>query len=129
MLLLTGKELEISPNGVEQYLRITIVQIGASQKVSADHLQAVSARLVGSQHQSSRLDGLLDDGNLTLVKLEVNNLPRFCFLSGQLLLNFPLKFFFWHLASLVQPGCTIELLPVPPGHLGQLQPLGPAHLL
>ena len=29
----------------------------------------------------------------------------------------------------MQPGCTIEVLPVPPGQLGQFDPLRPSHFL
>lgn len=44
------------------------------QKVSADHLQAISARSVRSEHQGGRIDCLLDQRNLALVHVEVDQL-------------------------------------------------------
>ena len=47
-----------------------MVQVGSSQKVCADHFQAVAARSVTSEHQSRRLDRFLNDRHLALVQLE-----------------------------------------------------------
>ena len=55
----------------------SLSEIRSCQEVRADHLQTVAPRLVRSQHQSCRLNRLLDDRNLGLVQLEVDNLPRF----------------------------------------------------
>jgi anti-sigma B factor antagonist len=60
-----------------------IVQIGSGQKICADHLQTVTARFVGSEHQGCRLNCLLDNRNLAFIKLEINNFPRLGLLSGQ----------------------------------------------
>src|SRR2546430_16789490 len=92
---------------------ITIVQIRSSQKVGTDHLQAVAAGAIASQHQSRCFQRLLNDRDLALVELEINDLTRLSFFPGQLLLDFSPELLFRHLASLVQPGCTVELLPVP----------------
>ena len=67
-----------------------------------------------------RLDRLLEHRNLALVELEIDNLPGFRFLARQFLLHFPLELIFRQRARLVQPGCTIELLPIPAA------PLSPA---
>ena len=40
------------------------------------------------------------------------SLPRFCFPPSKFLLDLPLNLPLRHLAGLVQPGCTIEVLPV-----------------
>ena len=50
------------------------VDVRAGQEVGADHLQAVAAGPVRAQHQSCRLDRLLDNRDLTLVDLEVDQL-------------------------------------------------------
>src|SRR5207245_8389055 len=52
--------------------------------------------------------------DLALVELEIDDLPGLGLFSGQLLLDFSPELLFRHLASPVQPGCTIELLPIPP---------------
>ena len=66
----------------------------------------------------ARIEGLLDDRKLTLVQLEVDDLPGFGFLPGQFLLHFPLELVLGHLAGFLHPGCTIEALTVPPRQLG-----------
>jgi hypothetical protein len=60
-------------------------------------------------------DRLLDSGISALVQLEVNELRRFVFFPGQLLLHLPPKLFLRCSTGFVQPGCTIELLarPIP----------------
>jgi hypothetical protein len=53
-------------------------------------------------------------GYLARVQFEIDNLPRFGFPPGQFLLNFLLEVHLRHLAGVVQAGCTIEVLSVPP---------------
>src|SRR5207249_7539111 len=61
---------------------------------------------------------------------EINDLPGFGFFPCQLLFDLTPELVFWQHASSVQPGCTVEALPIPPPRqLGQFQPLRPAHLL
>jgi hypothetical protein len=43
----------------------------ACQEIRTDHLQAVTARFVGTQHQGCSVERLLDDRYLALVDLEV----------------------------------------------------------
>src|ERR1035437_8280065 len=81
--LLARQELEELPDRIQQYFRISVVQIRSRQKVRTDHRQTVAARFVRAQHQSRRLDCLLDDGNLTLIDLEVDQLRRLRFLPRQ----------------------------------------------
>jgi hypothetical protein len=85
--LVGGQEVERARKRPQQDVRIPVVQIGSGQKVSADHLQAVAAGLITSEHQSCRLECLLDYWNLALVQLEVDDFPRLGFSPGQLLLN------------------------------------------
>src|SRR5207249_7605284 len=76
-LLLVGRqEMERAGKRAEQHVRISLIQIGSGQKVRADHLKTVAAGLIAAQHQSRRLDRLLDDRNLALIQLEIDNLPR-----------------------------------------------------
>ncbi len=42
-------------------------------------------------------------------RLEIQNLPRFGFFSGQVSFDFPFELFFWEFLCLVHPGCTNEL--------------------
>src|SRR5215469_2696034 len=83
-------------------------------EIGADHLQAVSARAIRSQHQSSRFQRLLNYWDLTPVEVEIDDLPGFGFLAGQFLLDLLLELLFRHFPRFMQPGCTIEVLPVPP---------------
>jgi len=44
--------------------------VRSRQKISTDHLQAVAARAIASQHQSCCLQSLLDDRDLAFVEFE-----------------------------------------------------------
>src|SRR5208282_505643 len=114
---------------VEQDLRVAVVQVCSCKEIGADHFQAVAARFVRAQHPRCRLDRLLDDRDLALVDLEVDQFRRLRFLSRQFLLHLPPEVLLRQSASFVQPGCTIEVLTVPPRDLRQLQPLCPSHFL
>jgi hypothetical protein len=60
-------------------------------------------------------------GHLALVKFEVDDLPRFGRPPRQFLLNrLLLEVLLRHLTGFVHPGCTIEVLPVPPCQFDQL---------
>jgi hypothetical protein len=37
-----------------------LLKIGSSEKIRTDHLQTISPGLIGSEHQTSRFEGLLD---------------------------------------------------------------------
>src|SRR5579864_6528455 len=97
---------------MQQQSRLTAVQVRTGQKIRADHFQTISSRFIAAEHQSRGLDRLLDDWELALVEFEVDDLPRFGVLSGQLLFDLSLEFFFGQNLGFVQPGCTIELLTV-----------------
>src|SRR6266567_32848 len=56
--------------------------------------------------------------HLALVQFEVDNLPWFGFPPRQFLLNLLLEVLLRHLTGFVQPGCTIEVLPVSLRELG-----------
>jgi hypothetical protein len=70
----------------------------------------------------------LDDRQLTLIKLEVNDLPRLGFLPREVPFDFVLKSLLWHFLRLVQPGCTIEVFSIPPRYFHELHRLAPSHL-
>ena len=72
---------------------------------------------------------MLDDWQLALVQLKIDDLPRFSLPPGQFFLDLLLKLLRRHLAGFVQPDCTIEVLTIPLGQLGQLHTLGPADFL
>jgi hypothetical protein len=55
----------------------------------------------------------LNDGQLTLVWLEIDNLPRFRVQAGQAAFDFTLELFLRNLLGFVHPGRIIESLPVP----------------
>lgn len=113
LLLLSGQEREEPRHRKQQGLRISVVQVGARQKVRADHLQAVTSGSVASQHQGRGLDRSFNDRYLALVKFEVDNFLGLCYFSCEFALHGPLKLLLRQLASFVQPGCTIEMLPIP----------------
>ena len=52
------------------------------QEIRADHLQTVPPRLVRSEHESRRLDCLLDHRDLALVELEVDDFRRTWVIEG-----------------------------------------------
>src|SRR5579864_9503709 len=97
---------------MQEQLRIAAVETSSRQEVRADHLQAIPAPFVATEHQRGRLNCLLDHWDLALVEFEVDDLPRFGVLPGQLLFDLSLKFFFGQNLGFVQPGCTIELLTI-----------------
>src|SRR5579864_415426 len=98
---------------MQEQLRIAAVETSSCQEIGADHLQTIPPRFVAAEHQSRGLDRLLNDWDLALVEFEVDNLPRFGVLSGQLLFDLSLEFLFGQHLGFVQPGCTIEALIVP----------------
>ena len=76
MLLFARQEIEELVDRLQQYFRISLLEVRSRKEIGADHLQAVTAGLVRSQHQGS-FQGLLDDRNLAFVDLEINDLVRF----------------------------------------------------
>ena len=66
-------------------------QVGSCEKIRADHLEAVTARLIGPEHQPSNFKGPLDHGQLALVKLEIDNLPGLSFFARQMPLHLDFK--------------------------------------
>ena len=65
--------------------------VSACQKIRADHLQAVTARLVSSKHQAGSLNGLLHHGQLALIKLEIDNLSGLRFFAREMPFDLSLK--------------------------------------
>ena len=68
------------------------LQSSAGKKISADHLEAIAARFIAAERESCDFERTLDDWQLPLAELEVDDLPRFCFLPGQMSLDFSFKF-------------------------------------
>ena len=96
-------------------IMITHLQTHSLQKIRADHLQIVASRLIAPKHETRCFKRLLNDRQLVLVGLEVENFPRFGFLSGQVFRYFSFEFLFGKFARFMQPGCTIEPLTARPG--------------
>ena len=76
-----------------QSLRLSFSEICAGEKIGTDHLQAVAARLVGPEHKADRFKRFLDHGQLTLVKLEVDNFSGLSLFPGKMPLDFSLEAF------------------------------------
>ena len=113
----------------QKSILVARLQAHSRQKIRTDHLQAIAPRFVAPQHQRRCLERLLDYRQLALVRLEIENLPRFRFFPGQVLSDLPFEFFFGQFPGFVHPGCTIELLTVPPRYLRQFRRLGPPNLM
>ena len=94
--------------------RFILRQIGAREKIGTDHLEAIASRFISSEHQACCFEGLLDHRKLALVQLEIGDLLRLGLFPCQLSFNRTFESFFRHPLRLVQPGCTIELVPIPP---------------
>ena len=73
------QELEEPYNQLQEHLGAAVIQVRACKEICTDHFQAVSARLVATEHQSSRLQCLFDYRNLTLVEFEINDFVRLRF--------------------------------------------------
>ena len=56
------------------------------QKIGTDHLQAIAPGFVAAEHESSGLDGLFNDRDLTFVEFEINDLAGFRVLAGEVFL-------------------------------------------
>jgi hypothetical protein len=89
--LLFGQKPEESRHREQQHLRISVVQVGPGQKLRADHFQAVASRAVASRIS----DAVSIARSMTSIWLEIDNLPRFRFLSGQFPVDSLLKLFIW----------------------------------
>jgi len=89
----------------------------------------MTSRLVASQHARSSFNSAFDDWNLTFVELELDEFPTFSNLPSKLSFYGSLKVFPGQRASYVQPGCTLELLPVPSREFRQLHTFSPPNLL
>ena len=89
-------------------------KIGARKKIGTDHLEAIASRFISSEHQACCFEGLLDHRKLALVQLEIGDLLRLGLFPCQLSFNRTFESFFRHPLRLVQPGCTIEWVPIPP---------------
>ena len=59
--MLTREEFEESLDRLQQYFRISVLEVRSRKEIGANHLQAVPGR---------RLDRLFDDGDLALVDLK-----------------------------------------------------------
>ena len=70
-----------------------LLKIRSREKIRTDHLQAIASRLVCAKHQAGSFDGPLNHRQLTLVKLEVDDLPRLRFLPRQVSLDSRLNSF------------------------------------
>src|SRR5712675_580455 len=125
---LRGRRIEIHWAVDSRTLRTALFKPGTCEKIRTDHLQAVTARFIGPQHQTGSFKGFLDHGQLALINLEVDNFPRLRFFAGQMPFDLSFKPLLGQFLGFVQPGCTIELFPIFPGHLDQFGRFAPTHL-
>jgi len=102
-------------------------QRGACQEIRANHLQRIASGFVGPEHESRDFKRTLDHGQLALVQLKIDDLPRLRFLAGQVAIHFPSKLFFRKLLRFVHPGCTVEFGSIATRHLYQFSCLRPPH--
>jgi hypothetical protein len=80
--LLLRKETEEPRQRIQQYVWFPTIEICHSQEIRANHLEALAPGFIGSQHQTGRLNRLLNLRNLALVRLEIDDLERFAIFSG-----------------------------------------------
>jgi len=74
-----------APNRFFDYLAAFSSTFTSARKSA--QIIAIAAGFVASQHQSSRFQDLLNHRQLTLVNLEIDDLPRFRFLSREMMLH------------------------------------------
>jgi hypothetical protein len=72
-----GQEPEKPHHRPQQDLGVSALQMRPRQEIRTDHLQTVPPRLVGSEHERSRIDRLFDHWRLALVDLGIDQLARF----------------------------------------------------
>jgi hypothetical protein len=77
VLLLNREEFEESLDGLQQYFRISLLEVRSRKEIRANHFQAVPAGLVRTQHECGSLECLFNDGDLAFVDFKVDNLLRF----------------------------------------------------
>lgn len=104
--LLTSLPISFEHSAAKQIVVLNLVS------VRTVHLHAIAPRLIGSDHQTDGFQGLLDHRQLTLVKREIENLPRFCFLLRRVSLDIPLEFLLGEYLGFVHTvnSYTLELL-------------------
>ena len=68
-----------------------MLKVCACEEVGAHHFQAVTPGLIGSEHQAGSLKGFFNYGQLALIKLEVNNLPKLGVFSRKMPFHLSLK--------------------------------------
>ena len=69
------------------------VSKAAPAKKSAQIISSEYPGLVIAEHQRRDFKGALDNGQLPLVQLEIDDLPRLRFLASQVPIHFPSKLF------------------------------------
>src|SRR5438045_6869067 len=111
-LLLYREKVEEAVHRKQQHFWSSLIQVCSCQKIGANHLQAIPSRAVAAQHQSSGFERTVDDRNLALVEFESYDLPGLPVFSRQFPFHFSSELVFGHFPRFVQPGCTIELLPI-----------------
>jgi hypothetical protein len=109
-------------------LEFLVSSVGARQEVRTDHLQTIATRLVGPEHERRRFDGFLDDRQLTLVELEVDNLPRLRFLPVRCRSTSPLNPSFAIPLALCNQVAQSKFSPSLLAHFDQFHRFAPSHL-
>ena len=124
LLPLRLRKAEYQPSESRQKsILVARLQARPRQKIRADHLQAVAARLVAPEHQSRCFERLLDHRKLALVSLEIEDLPRLGLFAGQVMIDLALEFLpaasYWlcaprvHNRTPADPAAPPSPIPVP----------------
>src|SRR5579864_3885983 len=127
LCLVSRRKLHPNCPEPQSALSSRVFKVSARQEIGANHLQAISSRFVSAKHESNRVQGLLDDRQLTLIKLEIDDLPRLGFLPCKMPFHLSFELLPGELVGLVHPGCTSELGSISACYLDELPRLGPAH--
>jgi hypothetical protein len=77
----------------------------------------LASRFVAPERQTHCFKRLLDDMQLTLVRLKIKDLTELVFSSDQVLGNSLFEFLLAQFEPSVQNSCTIKPLTIPPRHL------------
>src|SRR5580704_15325888 len=108
-------------------LRLILTKRSARQKICADHLKTIAARLVSTQHQPRCFECFLNNRDLTLEELEINDFPGLSVFASKMPLDFVLESFLGHLFGSVQPGCTVKGFAFSARHFDELYCFAPSN--
>ncbi|MDX6712948.1 MAG: hypothetical protein QOH96_3964 [Blastocatellia bacterium] len=98
---------------LHQHFQLVFLRRGSGQKISANHLEAITTGFIRSEHQCSSLESLLHYRELAFKQLEIDDFPWFRFFAGEIALHLGFKSFLREFLGRVQPGGIIVPLQIP----------------